>query len=182
MSARERPVRGSRAPILGPVSSTALRPASAPELSLRRLQELLERRRGSVAGAPPVDAVISGVTLDSRQVQPGDLYAALPGAHVHGAQFAAQALAAGAAAILTDPAGAARIGDVAGRSVLIVDDPRAVLGDVAAAIYGDPTRALTLLGVTGTNGKTTVTYLLEAGLARRRASHRTGRYGADENC
>ncbi len=93
-----------------------------------------------MAGTPSVDAVISGVTLDSRQVQPGDLYAALPGAHVHGAQFAEQALSAGAAAVLTDPAGAARIGDAAA-PMLIVADPRAVLGDVAAAIYGDPTRA-----------------------------------------
>jgi UDP-N-acetylmuramoyl-L-alanyl-D-glutamate--2,6-diaminopimelate ligase len=156
------------------VSSTALRPASAPELPLRRLEGLLERLGGSVAGAPSVDAVISGVTLDSRQVQPGDLYAALPGAHVHGAQFAEQALSAGATAILTDPAGADRIRDVAA-PMLIVADPRAVLGDVAAAIYGDPTRGLRLLGVTGTNGKTTVTYLLEAGLAA--AGHRTGLVG-----
>ena len=161
------------------MSSTALRPTSAPELSLDRLQELLVRwgSPASVAG-PAGPALVTGVTLDSRQVQPGDLYAALPGAHVHGAQFAEQAVRAGAAALLTDPAGAALIGNAAtaaGIPVLIVAEPRAVLGDVAAAIYGDPTRHLTLLGVTGTNGKTTVTYLLEAGLAA--AGHRTGLVG-----
>jgi UDP-N-acetylmuramoyl-L-alanyl-D-glutamate--2,6-diaminopimelate ligase len=157
------------------VSSAALRPDSAPELPLTRLAELLERRGGSLAGAGPANVVISGVTLDSRQVQPGDLYAALPGAHAHGAQFVAQAARGGAAAVLTDPAGADVIGAQPSVPLLIVEEPRAVLGDVAAAIYGDPTRALSLLGVTGTNGKTTVAYLLEAGLAA--AGHRTGLVG-----
>jgi UDP-N-acetylmuramoyl-L-alanyl-D-glutamate--2,6-diaminopimelate ligase len=159
------------------VSSAALRPTSAPGLSLGRLQELMLRWDSPAANSGSVGTVrtvLTGVTLDSRQVQPGDLYAALPGAHVHGAQFAPQAAEAGAAAILTDPAGAAQIGRAA-TPVLIVDEPRAVLGDVAAAIYGDPTRQLTLLGVTGTNGKTTVVYLLEAGLAA--AGHRTGLVG-----
>ncbi len=158
------------------MSSTALRPTSAPELPLGRLKELLERRGSPASGAGrPGPATLTGVTLDSRQVQPGDLYAALPGAHVHGAQFAVQAVRAGAAAVLTDAAGAGLIGDALGAPVLVVDEPRAVLGEVAAAIYGDPTRHLTLLGVTGTNGKTTVTYLLEAGLAA--AGHRTGLVG-----
>jgi UDP-N-acetylmuramoyl-L-alanyl-D-glutamate--2,6-diaminopimelate ligase len=89
--------------------------------------------------------------------------------------FAAAAAAAGAVAVMTDPAGAAIIGDALSAAVLTVTDPRAVLGDVAAAIYGDPTRHLSLLGVTGTNGKTTVAYLLEAGLAA--AGHRTGLIG-----
>lgn len=119
--------------------------------------------------------ILSGVTLDSRQVQPGDLYAALPGAHVHGATFAEQAVRSGASAVLTDPAGAALIGDALPAPVVTVDEPRAVLGEVAAAIYGDPTRHLTLLAVTGTNGKTTVAHLLEAGLAA--AGHRTGLIG-----
>jgi UDP-N-acetylmuramoyl-L-alanyl-D-glutamate--2,6-diaminopimelate ligase len=129
-----------------------------------------------VQAAPDADVVtVSGVTLDSRQVQPGDLYAALPGAHVHGAAFAAQAVHAGAAAILTDPAGAALIAGSLDVAVLTVPEPRNVLGEVAAAVYGEPTRHLTLLAVTGTNGKTTVAYLLEAGLAA--AGHRTGLVG-----
>ncbi|HEX4428422.1 MAG TPA: UDP-N-acetylmuramoyl-L-alanyl-D-glutamate--2,6-diaminopimelate ligase [Frankiaceae bacterium] len=158
------------------MSSTALRPIAAPELSLERLEKVLARRGGSAAESGPAASVlIRGVTLDSRQVQPGDLYAALPGARVHGAMFAAAAAAAGAVAVMTDPAGAAIIGDALSAAVLTVTDPRAVLGDVAAAIYGDPTRHLSLLGVTGTNGKTTVAYLLEAGLAA--AGHRTGLIG-----
>jgi UDP-N-acetylmuramoyl-L-alanyl-D-glutamate--2,6-diaminopimelate ligase len=159
------------------VSSTALRPATAPEVSLERVQKAVARSGGAAAESGSADraAVIRGVTLDSRRVQPGDLYAALPGARVHGAEFAEQAVGAGAAAILTDPAGAVLIGDASGVAVLTVTEPRAVLGDVAAAIYGDPTRHLTLLGVTGTNGKTTVAYLLEAGLAA--AGHRTGLIG-----
>jgi UDP-N-acetylmuramoyl-L-alanyl-D-glutamate--2,6-diaminopimelate ligase len=160
------------------VSSTALRPTAAPELSLDRLEKLLARRGGSVAATSRPAAgspVIRGVTLDSRQVQPGDLYAALPGARFHGAAFAAQAVGAGAVAVLTDPAGAAMIGDGSGAALLTVAEPRAVLGEVAAAIYGEPTRQLSLLGVTGTNGKTTVAYLLDAGLAA--AGHRTGLVG-----
>ena len=97
---------------------------------------------------------VTGATLDSRRVAPGDLYAALPGAHAHGADFAAQAAAAGAVVALTDPAGAERI-SAAGLPALVVADPRAALGDLAAAIHGHPGRALTTFGITGTNGKTT---------------------------
>lgn len=120
---------------------------------------------------------ITGVTLDSRAVRPGDLYAALPGARVHGASFVASAVAAGAVAVLTDATGA-HAAAVAGVPALVADDPRSVLGDVSAAVYGDPSRALRLLGVTGTNGKTTVCYLLDAGL--RAAGHRTGLVGTVE--
>ncbi|NIZ93666.1 UDP-N-acetylmuramoyl-L-alanyl-D-glutamate--2,6-diaminopimelate ligase [Kineococcus rubinsiae] len=107
---------------------------------------------------------VTGATLDSRRVAPGDLYAALPGAHAHGAAFAAQAAAAGAVVALTDPAGAERVA-AAGLPALVVADPRAVLGDLAAAVHGHPGRALTTVGITGTNGKTTTAYLLEAVLS-----------------
>jgi len=118
-----------------------------------------------LATAPTVaDVAVSGVTLDSRAVQPGDLYAALPGANTHGARFAADAVAAGAAAVLTDQDGEQLIGETA-VPVVVVADPRGVLGEVSAHIYGNPARDLTMIGVTGTNGKTTMTYLLAAGLA-----------------
>jgi len=120
------------------------------------------------------DVGVIGVSLDSRSVRPGELYAALPGQHAHGASFAADAAAAGAVAVLTDPAGAADAA-ATGLPVLVVDDPRARLGGVAAAVYGDPGRRLLLLGVTGTNGKTTTAYFLEAGLAA--AGHTTGLMG-----
>ncbi|MEO7234569.1 MAG: UDP-N-acetylmuramoyl-L-alanyl-D-glutamate--2,6-diaminopimelate ligase, partial [Lapillicoccus sp.] len=114
------------------------------------------------------DVQVSGVSLDSRAVRPGDLYAALPGRREHGADHAAQAVAAGAAALLTDPAGLARLGhhpeDLDPVPVLVVPDPRAVLGAAAALVYGDAAHGLTLVGITGTNGKTTTAYLLESGL------------------
>jgi UDP-N-acetylmuramoyl-L-alanyl-D-glutamate--2,6-diaminopimelate ligase len=108
---------------------------------------------------------VTGISLDSRSVLPGDLYAALPGAVTHGAAFAAAARAAGAVAVLTDPAGADRARDTE-LPLLVVPKPRAILGAVASRVYGEPTSELRLLGVTGTNGKTTTTYLLDAVLRR----------------
>lgn len=106
---------------------------------------------------------ITGVTLSSRTVHPGDLYVALPGRRAHGADFVGEAAAAGAVAVLTDPEGAPRARG-RGLPVLHLPAPRAVLGDLAARVYGNPARELLTLGVTGTNGKTTVTYLLDAAL------------------
>ncbi len=123
---------------------------------------------------PVVGSTVTGCTLDSRAVQPGDLYAALPGARAHGADFAAAAAAAGASAILTDPAGAGRCAAY-DLPVLVADDPRGVLGAVAAWVHDDPSAAMLVLGVTGTNGKTTTAFLLDAGL--RAAGHTTGLLG-----
>ena len=120
---------------------------------------------------------ISGVTLDSRGVRPGDLYVALPGARVHGAAFCADAVAAGAVAILTDPDGRARAA-ASGVPVFVLADPRGRLGEVACWVYGNPSNRLRLIGVTGTSGKTTSTYLLESGL--RAAGHLTGLIGGVE--
>ncbi|HEX5994803.1 MAG TPA: UDP-N-acetylmuramoyl-L-alanyl-D-glutamate--2,6-diaminopimelate ligase [Jiangellales bacterium] len=122
------------------------------------------------------DAAVTGVTHDSHKVRPGDLFAALPGALTHGARFAAQAEAAGAVAFITDPDGARQI--TSDLPVLVVDDPRARLGELAATIYARPADDLLMLGVTGTNGKTTTTYLIESGL--RAAGHRTGLVGTVE--
>jgi UDP-N-acetylmuramoyl-L-alanyl-D-glutamate--2,6-diaminopimelate ligase len=93
---------------------------------------------------------------------------------VHGAQFSAAAAAAGAAAVLTDPGGRDSA-IAAGLPVLVVADPRARLGEIAAWIYGDPSSRLLLIGVTGTAGKSTTSYLLESGL--RAAGYRTGLIG-----
>ncbi|WP_354438352.1 UDP-N-acetylmuramoyl-L-alanyl-D-glutamate--2,6-diaminopimelate ligase [Marmoricola sp. OAE513] len=106
---------------------------------------------------------VTGLSLSSRRVTPGDLYAALPGSAAHGADYAADAVDAGAVAVLTDPAGADRLTG-ATVPVLVVDDPRALLGRLADEIYGHPAGSLTLMAVTGTQGKTTTTRLLEAGL------------------
>jgi UDP-N-acetylmuramoyl-L-alanyl-D-glutamate--2,6-diaminopimelate ligase len=121
--------------------------------------------------------MLSGVTHNSRQVRPGDLYAALPGGSQHGARFCGQAAAAGAVAVLTDPAGR----DLAagcGLPVFVVADPRSRLGEVASWIYRNPSARLLLIGVTGTSGKTTTTYLIESGL--RMAGHLAGLVGGVE--
>jgi UDP-N-acetylmuramoyl-L-alanyl-D-glutamate--2,6-diaminopimelate ligase len=135
-----------------------LRPTHTPAVPLPDLARIA----GAESTGRP-DVPVRGVTLDSREVRPGDLYAALPGFHRHGAVFSGDAVAAGAVAVLTDPAGAADAA-AAGAPVLVVPDPRGVLGAVAAAVYGAPAEDLLMLGVTGTNGKTTTAYLLEAGL------------------
>ncbi|MDH6139142.1 UDP-N-acetylmuramoyl-L-alanyl-D-glutamate--2,6-diaminopimelate ligase [Kitasatospora acidiphila] len=113
--------------------------------------------------APVQGAPATGITHDSRAVRPGDLYVAFGGANHHGAAFAAAAVAAGAVAVLTDPVGAEQAGPLA-VPVLVVEQPRAWMGRLAARIYGDPSRALLTIGITGTNGKTTTSYLVEAGL------------------
>ena len=88
---------------------------------------------------------------------------ALSGAHHHGAEFAQQAVDAGAVAVLTDATGG-RLTHGLPLPVIVVDQPRHAMAGVAATIYGRPADALTMCAVTGTNGKTTTTFLLEAAL------------------
>ncbi|MEL6103099.1 MAG: UDP-N-acetylmuramoyl-L-alanyl-D-glutamate--2,6-diaminopimelate ligase [Pseudomonadota bacterium] len=105
-------------------------------------------------GANPV---ITGLAVDSRRVKPGYLFAAMPGSRMHGAEFIEFALRMDAAAVLTDPDGAAMAGDVlAGSKVAIVvtDAPREALSRAAALWYG--AQPETMVAVTGTNGKTSV--------------------------
>ncbi|MGI9009042.1 MAG: UDP-N-acetylmuramoyl-L-alanyl-D-glutamate--2,6-diaminopimelate ligase [Streptosporangiaceae bacterium] len=120
---------------------------------------------------------VSGITHDSGAVRPGDLYAALPGSRHHGAEFCREAAGAGAVAVLTDPAGRDR-GIASGLPVFVVADPRARLGEVASWVYGDPSARLALIGVTGTSGKTSTTYLIESGL--RMSGQLTGLVGGVE--
>jgi UDP-N-acetylmuramoyl-L-alanyl-D-glutamate--2,6-diaminopimelate ligase len=127
------------------------------------LRELAERIGAESRGDDEGAAVeVTGVTLRAQDAQPGDLFAALQGANAHGARFAADAVAGGAVAVLTDPAGAAML--PSGVAVLVHPAPRSVLGAAAALVYGDPSSRLKVIGVTGTSGKTTTTYLVEAGL------------------
>lgn len=101
------------------------------------------------------DTIIKGIAMDSRQVQPGDLYACVPGMNVDGHDFSAQAIEKGAVALLVE-------------RILPLDVPqlqvknvREVMGDFAANIYDHPASKLEVVGVTGTNGKTTITHLVE---------------------
>ncbi|KQY06519.1 UDP-N-acetylmuramoylalanyl-D-glutamate--2,6-diaminopimelate ligase [Mycobacterium sp. Root135] len=119
---------------------------------------------------------VTGVTLRSQDVQPGDLFAALPGARSHGAKFAADAVRQGAVALLTDEAGAQVIAGSTAVPLLVHSAPRSVLGDLAAEVYGRPSEHMRVIGVTGTSGKTTTTYLVEAGL--RAAGRVTGLVGS----
>nr|WP_326833457.1 UDP-N-acetylmuramoyl-L-alanyl-D-glutamate--2,6-diaminopimelate ligase [Cutibacterium porci] len=117
---------------------------------------------------------ITGITLDSRQVHPGDLYVGLHGLHAHGATFAASAAKSGAVALLTDVEGAT-LAAGAGVPVIVADDPRAAMAVAAAMIFGHPSDAMTMFGITGTNGKTTTAFLVEAGL--RAAGRHVGTIG-----
>ena len=101
--------------------------------------------------------VITGLTLSSNTVQEGDLFIALPGEKNHGADFAAEAISRGAVAVLTDAPGAAKIKGV---PVIVSTNPRRAAGVISAWFYSEPMRDLYSVGVTGTNGKTTVTTLL----------------------
>ncbi len=146
-----------------------VRPTSPAGAALADLARLIG------AATPSAHPTVTGVTLRAAEVRPGDLFAGVAGSRAHGAGFLDQAVAAGAVALLTDPAGAAMAGPDAGIPVLVMADPRAVLGAVAAEVYGRPSEHLAVIGVTGTAGKTTTCYLLEAGLAA--AGLRTGLIG-----
>ncbi len=138
------------------------RPDDPLRTSLTTLEAHLGDHLVEVVG-DPAGVVVTGITLNSRAVQPGDLFAAPPGSKAHGATFAAQAVRAGAVAVLTDPAGALLAPD-AGVPLLVVRSPRAVLGALAATVYGEPALDLRLVAVTGTQGKTTTTRLAESAL------------------
>ena len=103
------------------------------------------------------DAVITGISLSSNDVQEGDLFIALPGENSHGANFVQDAIASGAVAVLTDAEGALK---VSGVPIIISEHPRRAAGVISAWFYSEPMRDLYSVGVTGTNGKTTVTTLL----------------------
>lgn len=126
------------------------------------LAAVLDRLRArdlvvAVAGDPSRVALTS-VTQDSRAAAAGTLFVAVRGTVVDGHRFAGKALAQGAAALLVeeDPARYA----LGGAVVVQVTNTRAALADVAALVHGDPSERLALCGVTGTNGKTTSTFLL----------------------
>jgi UDP-N-acetylmuramoyl-L-alanyl-D-glutamate--2,6-diaminopimelate ligase len=101
--------------------------------------------------------VVTGITLSSNSVQEGDLFVALPGEKTHGAEYAKDAIARGAIGVLTDEVGAAK---VSGVPVIVSSNPRRAAGVISAWFYSEPMRDLYSVGVTGTNGKTTVTTLL----------------------
>jgi UDP-N-acetylmuramoyl-L-alanyl-D-glutamate--2,6-diaminopimelate ligase len=151
-------------------------PASRPLGSLVERLSAEGRLRGARAGGRPVPTSdvsvvdVRGVTHDSRAVRPGMLFVAVPGSRVDGHDFVAAAIEAGAAgAIVERP-----VPGVAAPQV-VVDTARAALGSAAAWWFGDPSRELTVVGITGTDGKTTTSYLAVAALEA--AGVRTGMIG-----
>ena len=100
---------------------------------------------------------ITGITLDSNEVIQGDLFVALPGANSHGSKFIDSAVANGAIAVLTDMSANVH----ADIPVLRVNDPRLWVGVIADKFYRNPSSAINVFGITGTNGKTTTSYLLQ---------------------
>ncbi|MGH3694492.1 MAG: UDP-N-acetylmuramoyl-L-alanyl-D-glutamate--2,6-diaminopimelate ligase [Pseudonocardiaceae bacterium] len=169
------------APVTRSLAETPLRPSRTAPTPLTVLAALA----GLTALDSPDQTVaadrtlVTGVTLRAQQVLPGDLFVALPSltsGRRHGADFAGNALRVGAVAMLTDPVGARRaVSAGASLPMLVHPDPRSVVGVVSAHIYGAPATRLAVLGITGTAGKTTTAYLLEAGL--RAAGARTGLLG-----
>ena len=129
------------------------------------LARLLSGVKAKYDGDP--DTEVSGIAYDSRQVQPGDAFVAVPGYVRDGAEFVADAVDAGAAAIVAQ-VGPDAVNLPSPPAVWArVDDARAVLAPMAAEFYRHPSGELTVVGVTGTNGKTTTTALLEAMLSAR---------------
>ncbi len=105
------------------------------------------------------DISFTGLTHDSRKVESGDLFLALPGGTMHGSKYVDDVIAKGAVAVLTDKQGLLIVGDRI--PCIMVDDPRLIAGDVASWFYQGPFLSLDAVGITGTNGKTTTSALLE---------------------
>ena len=154
---------GASAAPSGPGSTSGFRPTAVAAVPLATIGESIGVVVPGASGSVPV----TGISLNSRAVLPGDLYVALPGASRHGADFVSQAVEAGAAAVLTDDAGARLLAfshDIA-VPVLLAEEPRSLVGGLSALIYQSRPQdapAPALFGVTGTNGKTTTTYFINA--------------------
>lgn len=147
----------------GQDSTSAFRPTAVAAVPLETIGEWI----GVVVPGSSAAVPVTGISLNSRAVRPGDLYVALPGATRHGADFVSQAVDAGAVAVLTDDAGArllALSNDIS-VPVLLADEPRSLVGRLSALIYQsrlEHAAAPALFGVTGTNGKTTTTYFINS--------------------
>ncbi len=132
--------------------------------------------REIVRANPADDPVIRGIAYDSRSVAPGDLFCALRGELFDGHAFVSQALELGAVAIMVEavPAGL----DPTGCPAVVVPDSRRALAPISTRFFGEPSSELTLVGITGTNGKTSTAFLVESILTR--AEIRVGLIGTVE--
>ena len=125
-----------------------IRPELKPSISFATIAKLI--------GADfDQDIEVSGIAQSAADIEPGDIFLALPGAKHHGIDFLDQAIANGAVAVITDQKGSNQA-----LPTLVVNNPRRFAGDLASLIYGEPSQNMFAVGITGTNGKTTVTTLL----------------------
>ena len=158
---------------LSPFPAAAGGPAHGPTVVPTPLDDVVVLTGGRPVGPCPTTRVtIVDVTHDSRAAGPGVLFACRPGAIADGHEFAPDAVGRGAAALLVERALDLDVPQV------LVDDVASQLGVVAASVHGDPTAALQVVGVTGTNGKTTCATLLDGVLSA--TGRRTGLIGTVE--
>jgi murE/murF fusion protein len=137
---------------------------SASFIHAKQLENLLEGIECKLTGNIK-NVLINGLCSDSRKVQPGNLFAALPGLSVDGHNFLDQAVSSGCAALLVTSGWQGLIADKEfspGIPIVEVADTKTVFGNIAAAFYDHPDRHLTMIGITGTNGKTTTSFLVES--------------------
>ncbi len=131
--------------------------------TMKTLRNILPSNIVSTTGV--LDIEITGIAFDSRKVCKGSLFVALPGQHIDGCAFIFDALERGAVAIMTE--GTRKNIEV---PVIKVDNARKALSEVSAKFYDNPSTKLSLLGITGTKGKTTITYLAQ-GIMRKAFGH-----------
>ena len=133
-----------------------LRPMLSPSKTLDAVAQIISAQ-SATQSFELKNILITGVSQSSENIEEGDIFIALPGDKTHGARFAADAIKNGARAVLTDSAGAELI---TGIPVLITSNPRRSAGILSAWFHSEPMRDLYSVGITGTNGKTTVTTIL----------------------
>ena len=132
-----------------------------------RVRALLAGESARIIGD---DVEVHALAYDSRRVQPGSLFAALVGAQADGHAFIDRAVAAGASCIVTE-----RESECGDATQVVVPDARLALANIARQFHGDPAAAMTTVGITGTNGKTTTAHLIDTVL--RAAGHQVGMVG-----
>lgn len=108
------------------------------------------------------DVEISGLALDSRKVKPGDLFFASRGTHLDGREFIEEALRRGASVVLAEASESL----LKNNKILVVEDLKAKISEIAARFYGDPSKALQIIGITGTNGKTSCSHFIASALSQ----------------
>jgi UDP-N-acetylmuramoyl-L-alanyl-D-glutamate--2,6-diaminopimelate ligase len=128
-----------------------------------KLKSLLSETGYAASGIEDVE--VGGITYDSRAVKPGYIFVALPGKHQDGRAFIDDAVAKGAVAVVTDHNVV-----IPGVTSITAAEPLRAMAALSAAFYQHPDRGLLLVGITGTNGKTTITYFLESIFGRMRLS------------